>query len=347
MNNRLKTTKAVITGGAGFIGSHIAEELLIRGWRVTVIDDLSTGSLENIQHLLASPLSDPAESSLASSPSSLSKLPSSSNFDLSAEDNGKLQFIHGTITDLPFLQKHFSGIDYIFHEAAIPSVPKSVSDPLSSHEANLTGSLNVLLAARDNQVKKVICASSCAVYGDEPTLPKQEDMAPVPLSPYASTKLGMEYYCRVFSDIYHLSTVCLRYFNVYGSRQSPNSDYAAVIPKFIQRVQNGLAPVIFGDGEQSRDFIFVKDVVGANLLAAEGDARGVFNIGSGQRTSLNQLTRTILELCDRKDIPPIYERERPGDIKHSVADIGRAKSFGFVPKYSLCEGLEELLRKKV
>ncbi len=212
--------RAVVTGGAGFIGSHITEELVDRDCQVTVIDDLSSGKLSNVAHLLPE----------------------------------NMQFIQGSITDLSLLRKLFSGVDYVFHQAAIPSVPSSIDNPLASHDANLTGTLNVLLAARDNGVKKVVCASSVLVYGNERTIPKKEYMPPDPQSPYAVTKLAAEHYCEVFHQIYGLPTVCLRYFNVYGPRQSPYSEYAAVIPKFIQRIFMKKPPIIFGDGEQTRRF---------------------------------------------------------------------------------------------
>ena len=302
--------KAVVTGGAGFIGSHITEEMVRRGWRVIIIDDLSSGKIENVQHLLK---------------------------------ESQVDFVRGSISDLPLLQNLFAGADYIFHEAAIASVPASIDNPPAAHEVNITGSLNVLLAARDNKVQKVVCASSAAVYGNDPILPKEESMLPDPQSPYAVTKLAMEYYCRVFLQVYHLPTVCLRYFNVFGPRQNPNSDYAAVIPKFVQKVKAGQPPLIFGDGEQSRDFIFVNDVAAANLLAAESQAVGVFNIASGQRVNLNQLAQIIIELSGNKNLHPVYGNERQGDIKHSLADIRRAGSFGFHPQYGLREGLKELI----
>ena len=302
--------KAVVTGGAGFIGSHIAEEMVKRGWTVIIIDDLSSGKMENIQQLVKGP---------------------------------RVDFVRSSISDLPLLQKLFTGADYVFHEAAIASVPASIDNPHAAHEVNVTGSLNVLLAARDNKVQKVVCASSAAVYGNDPILPKEESMNPDPQSPYAVTKLAMEYYCRVFLQVYHLPTVCLRYFNVFGPRQNPYSDYAAVIPKFVQKVKAGRPPLIFGDGEQSRDFIFINDVVAANLLAAESQAAGVFNIASGQRVNLNQLAQIIIDLSGNKSLRPIYEKERPGDIKHSLADIRRAGSFGFHPQYGLMEGLKELI----
>jgi UDP-glucose 4-epimerase len=306
-----KGKKVLVTGGAGFIGSNLVEELIIRGAHVVIIDNISTGRKENIEHLLK---------------------------------NDNLDFIRGSITDLPLLQKASSQIDYVFHQAAIPSVPRSIENPLASNEANVTGTLNVLIAARDNGVKKVVYASSSSVYGDTPTLPKREDMVPNPQSPYALTKLAAEYYCSIFTRVYGLPTICLRYFNVYGPRQNPDSQYAAVIPKFIKSILQGKSPIIFGDGEQTRDFTFVKDVVSANLLAAGSAATGVFNIGRGERITLNQLTNLLLQFLNNKEIKPIYEKERPGDIKNSLADITKAHSFGYKPEYDIENGVSNTLR---
>lgn len=301
--------KAVVTGGAGFIGSHLAEELLKRRYKVIILDDLSTGRRENIEPIIA---------------------------------NSDVQFIEGSVTDLPLLNKLFQNVSYVFHLAAIPSVPRSIESPLASHNVNITGTLNVLLAAKDNKVKKVIYASSSAVYGDTPTLSKREDMPPNPQSPYAVTKLAGEYYCHVFHQVYGLPTICLRYFNVYGLRQDPNSQYSAVIPRFIQRVLDNKPPVIFGDGEQTRDFAFVKDVVGATILAAESDATGIFNISTGERISINKLAALIINLIGNS-VEPIHEELRFGDIRHSLADISKAKQFGCNPQYDLEEGLRETI----
>ncbi len=310
--------KVVVTGGAGFIGSHLAEELGRRGYQIIILDDLSTGKIENIAGLI------------------------NSINPITPQTQGT-EFIQGSITDLPLLQRLFQGVDYVFHQAAIPSVPRSVQNPQASHEANITGTLNVLLAARDNSVKKVIYASSSSVYGDTPTLPKKEDMTPNPQSPYAVTKLAGEYYCRVFQKVYALPTACLRYFNVYGPRQDPESQYAAVIPIFTKRLSEGKPPIIYGDGEQTRDFTFIKDVVGANILAAESEAAGVFNIGRGERITINQLVELVIGLAG-SNIGPIHEDSRTGDIKHSLADISKAKTFGYEPKYGLEEGLRETIR---
>jgi UDP-glucose 4-epimerase len=301
-------SKVIVTGGAGFIGSHLSDELVRRGHKVIILDNMSTGRMSNIEPFL-----------------------------------GKAEFVQGSVTDLPLLKKLFSGVDYVFHQAAIPSVPRSVKNPRASHNANITGTLNVLLAASDNGVKKVVYASSSSVYGESETLPKVEDMTPNPQSPYAVTKLAGEYYCKVFQEIYGLNTVCLRYFNVYGPRQDPDSPYAAVIPIFFNNALAGKPPVIFGDGEQSRDFTFVKDVAGVNILAAETKATGILNIGSSKRVTINHLARLIIELAGNTAIKPIYKDPRPGDIVHSLADISRAESFGYQPKYSLEEGLKETL----
>ena len=305
----MKKMKALVTGGAGFIGSHIAQELVARSYDVIVIDDLSTGKIDNIEELIS---------------------------------KAEIEFVLGNVTDLSLLKRISENVDYIFHEAAIASVPRSIDNPLVSHVVNVTGTLNVLMAAAGNHVKKVIYASSCAIYGNNSVVPNREDIAPDPQSPYAVTKLAAEYYCDVFNRVYGLPTICLRYFNVYGSRQDHNSQYAAVIPKFIQRILDGKSPVIYGDGEQSRDFVFVKDIVEANLLAAESEFRGVFNIGTGESYSLNQLA-DILARIKGSTIRPIYEAPRVGDVRHSVADISKAKMLDFNPKYKLESGLRQIL----
>ena len=302
-------SKVVVTGGAGFIGSNLLDKLVSQGYQVSIIDDLSTGKLPNIQSVL---------------------------------DSGKAEFFKGSISNLSLLKKVFSGARYVFHQAALPSVPRSVKDPKTSHDINITGTLNVLIAARDTDVKKVIYASSSSVYGDTPTLPKKEDMTPNPLSPYAVTKLAGEYYCNVFSGIYGLKTVCLRYFNVYGPRQDPNSPYAAVIPLFFHKALAGKSPIIFGDGEQSRDFTFVMDVAEANIQAAESDATGIFNLGNSQRATINQLAQIIINLTGNGKIEPLHKDRRPGDVVHSQADISRAMTaFNYNPKYTLEKGLKE------
>jgi UDP-N-acetylglucosamine/UDP-N-acetyl-alpha-D-glucosaminouronate 4-epimerase len=298
--------KYIVTGGAGFIGSHIVEAIA-GSHEVVVIDNFSSGKRGNLNGLK------------------------------------NVQSIEGSICDLPLLREAFSGADGIFHLAAIASVARSVDDPGATHETNLTGTLNVLLAARDCGVKKVVFSSSSAVYGDEPTLPKREDMPPVPLSPYAVSKLAGEYYCSVFSELFGLKTVSLRYFNVFGPRQDPMSEYAAVIPKFITRLLNHQPPLIFGDGKQTRDFVYVKDVVKANLLAMKSSKTGTFNIGSGERIDLNTLARTLAEIMDVK-ISPLYEKPRSGDIRDSVSDITAAKKIlGYQTSATLDKGLAETI----
>lgn len=300
--------KVVVTGGAGFIGSNLAEELL-KTHEVTVIDNLSTGRIENIEQI-----------------------------------KDKINFIQGSITDLDLLREAFLGSDTIFHQAAIPSVQRSVDNPLASNEANVDGTLKVLVAARDCDVRKVVYASSSSAYGDTPILPKKEDMKPNPKSPYAISKLAGEYYCRVFSEVYGLKTACLRYFNVYGPRQNPNSQYAAVIPRFITRILAHESPVIYGDGEQTRDFTFVKDVVKANILAMKSEGEGVFNIACGERVSLNMLAGKIMEITGIK-LDPTYDEPRQGDIRDSLADISSAgEKLGYKPGFELNLGLEETIK---
>ncbi|TES87688.1 MAG: SDR family oxidoreductase [Dehalococcoidia bacterium] len=301
--------KIVVTGGAGFIGSHLTAELVVQGYAVVVLDDFSTASDENITSL---------------------------------RQKENVELVQGSITDLPRLQKLFEGVDYVFHQAAMARVPRSIEDPLTVNQVNITGTLNVLLAARDNSVKKVVFASSSSVYGDTSVLPQREDLMANPLSPYALTKLTGEYYCTIFRQIYGLATVCLRYFNVYGPGQSPHSQYAMVIPAFIDRVARNLPPVIHGDGEQSRDFTFIQDVVQANILAAKSTAEGIYNIGSGRSITINQLAEKIIKLM-QKDLKPIHEKGRLGDVKHALADITKAKSFGYEPEWSLENGLKETI----
>jgi UDP-glucose 4-epimerase len=291
--------KYIVTGGAGFIGSHVVEAIA-GSHEVVVIDNFSSGKPENL---------------------------------IGLPDN--IRVIQGSITNLPLLKDAFRGADGIFHMAAIASVASSVDDPLSTHTTNITGTLNVLLAARICEVKKVVFASSSAVYGDEPTLPKREDMLPVPLSPYSVSKLAGEYYCKVFSELFGVKTISLRYFNVFGPRQDPLSEYAAVIPNFIIRLLDHQPPLIFGDGKQTRDFIYVKDVVQANILAMQSSATGIFNIGSGKSIDLNTLARTVAEVM-KVNLSPSYENPRSGDIRNSVSDITAAKkAFGYQTGYSL------------
>ena len=296
----------VVTGGAGFIGSHLAGELLHLG-RVTVVDDCSTGSPGNLGHL-------PPED---------------------------LQVLQGSVTDLPFLRRACEGADAVFHLAAIASVQKSLADPARDHEVNATGTLNVLLAARDTGVKKVIFASSAAVYGDAAVPPVDESRCPAPLTPYAASKVASEHLCAVFTARCGLETTVLRYFNVYGPRQDPCAEYAAVVPRFLVRALAGKPPVIYGDGTQTRDFVYVGDVVRATILALQRDASGVFNIGSGEATRVKDLARLAVAAAG-SGAEPVHESRRPGDILHSVASISRAGNvLGYRPRWTLPQGLAE------
>ncbi|NYE56951.1 SDR family oxidoreductase [Carboxydothermus ferrireducens] len=300
--------KFLVTGGAGFIGSHIVERLVRDGAEVVVLDDLSSGKEENLSEVL-----------------------------------DKITFIKGDVRDLDLLRNIVEDVDYIFHEAAMASVPASIDDPLKCHEVNVTGTINVLLAAKENGVKRVVYAASSAVYGNNETLPKKEDMYPEPLSPYAVSKYAGELYLQVFTRIYGIEAVGLRYFNVYGPKQDPNSQYAAVIPKFIDALLKGMPPTIYGDGLQTRDFIFIDDVVEANMLAltARGASGKVFNIACGERITLNRLYKVIKEIIG-VDIEPVYAEARVGDVRDSLADISLARNIlGFEPKVSLEEGLKK------
>lgn len=297
----------LVTGGAGFIGSHIAEALIKRGDRVRVLDNFATGKKENIAHLM-----------------------------------GKMEFVEADVRDYEATSRAMEGVNIVFHEAAIPSVPRSVADPLLNHEANVNGTFNVLLAARDAGVKRVVFAASSSAYGETEVLPKSESMLPTPLSPYAVAKLAGEFYCQVFTRAYGLETVALRYFNVFGPRQDPTSPYSGVISKFTTALLNNDTPVIYGDGEQSRDFTYIANVVDANLRAAEAaDASGgVMNIGISQRITLNQLLTELQKIIGTNLIPR-YEATRAGDVRHSLADISQAeKLLGYRPLVGLAEGLK-------
>lgn len=297
--------KYIITGGAGFIGSHIAEYLTPKH-EVIVIDNLFSGKMENI-----------------------SSLP--------------IRFKKGSITDISFLKNVFEGADGVFHQAAITSVPRSVKDPLPTNEVNISGTLNVLTAAKEMNVRKVVFASSSSIYGDTPVLPKTETMTPNPLSPYGISKLTGEQYCRVFSELYGLQTVALRYFNVFGPRQDPKSEYSAVIPKFITRILKNESPTIYGDGEQTRDFTFVKDVVLANVKAMESNIQGIFNVAYCQQISLNALASLIMEITGNT-VPILYDPPRPGDIHDSLADIRQIQNeLNYKPEYTVKSGLQETI----
>jgi len=300
-------TTYLITGGAGFIGSNIADRLVKEeGNKVKVLDNFSTGKIENISHLL-----------------------------------DRIELVEADIRDLDAVKKALEGVDYCFHQAALPSVERSIKDPLTSNEVNIKGTLNILIAAKDLGVKRVIYASSSSVYGDTPVLPKREDMSPSPLSPYAVTKLAGEQYCHLFYSIYGLPTISLRYFNVFGPNQDPTSTYAAVIPKFITSLLSGKEPMIYGDGGQSRDFTFVENVVEANILATKciTGLGETFNIACGQRVTINELAKSIDKILN-VNIKPIHLDPRPGDVRHSLADISKAQAcLGYEPKIGFEEGL--------
>ncbi len=298
----------LVTGGAGFIGSNLVKALVSQGEKVRVLDNFSTGKKKNLMDVL-----------------------------------DRIELIEGDIRDVEVVNRSVQGVDYILHQAALPSVPRSIADPKSSTSVNIDGTVNLLVADKDFGVRKFVMASSSSVYGDTPTLPKHENMHPNPLSPYALTKLADEQYCQIFSRIYGIKTVCLRYFNVFGPGQDPNSQYAAVIPKFIISLLQDLPPTVFGDGEQSRDFTFIENVVQANLLAARSDVSDwtPFNIACGQRISLNELLGELGAILSKK-VTPTYHAPRPGDVKHSLADIERAKKYlGFRPVVATREGLKK------
>src|SRR5438045_3421307 len=300
---------ALVTGGAGFIGSHIAAALTASGARVRVLDDLSTGHVENLDEI----------------------------------DGGDIDFIQGSVADKSLLAKVLEGVELVFHEAAIPSVPRSIEAPRQSHIASVDGTYHLLHAARDKGVRRVVYAASSSAYGDQPALPKSEHMPPDPLSPYAVAKLVGEYYCQVFTRVYNLETVSLRYFNVFGPRQDPTSQYSGVVSRFISALFGNEQPVIFGDGEQSRDFTYIDNVVAANLSAASAkDAAGkVINIANGERVTLNQLLSVLKELTGKTEVTAEYADARVGDVRHSLADISRArKLLNYESKVDLREGLK-------
>ena len=297
----------LVTGGAGFIGSHLTEELVRRGQRVRVVDSLITGKRQNLAHIPG------------------------------------VEFIEGDLADLAVAKRAVEGIDFVLHQAAIPSVPRSVQDPITSNTANIDASLNVLVAARDTRVKRVVYAGSSSAYGDAPTLPKVETMPTAPLSPYALQKLVAEQYCQMFTRLYGLETVTIRYFNVFGPRQDPSSPYSGVISLFISALCEGRQPTIYGDGGHTRDFTYVANVVDGVLRACEakGASGEVINVATGGRISLNQLFRTIRDLVGAR-VDPIYADPRPGDVRDSQADIEKARRLlGFEPKVGFDEGLKK------
>lgn len=302
---------ALVTGGAGFIGSHLTAALLASGARVRVIDNLSTGYRENLDEI-----------------------------------DGDIDFVHASITDQQSLARALQDVELVFHEAAIPSVPRSVNSPLETHESSVNGTFSLLLAARDLRVRRVIYAASSSAYGDQPESPKRENMRPGPLSPYAVAKLVGEYYCQVFTRSYGLETVSLRYFNVFGPRQDPGSEYSGVISRFVSALQSGERPVIYGDGEQSRDFTYISNVVDANLRAAQSNAANgkTINIGNGESVTINELLQTLKALSGKQNVTPEYRDARPGDVLHSLADLSLADSLlGYTPQVGLEEGLQRTL----
>ena len=305
------TGTVVVTGGAGFIGSHIASALSASGARVRVLDDLSTGHRENIDEI-----------------------------------GGDVDFIQGSVADESVLTKALDGAELVFHEAAIPSVPRSVAEPRQTHIASVDGTFSLLLAARDKKVRRVVYAASSSAYGDQPTLPKSEKMAPDPLSPYAVAKLVGEYYCQVFTRVYGLETVSLRYFNVFGPRQDPGSQYSGVVSRFISALFANERPVIYGDGEQSRDFTYIENVVAANLSAANapGAIGKVINVANGERVTLNELLAVLKELTGKQDVTAEYLEPRVGDVRHSLADITLARELlNYESKVDLREGLQRTI----
>jgi nucleoside-diphosphate-sugar epimerase len=304
--------KFLVTGAAGFIGSALARAILDRGDQVRGFDNLSTGKLENL-----------------------------------AEIRDRIDFRQADLRDQAAIQDACKGIDYVLHEAALPSVPRSVADPVSAHESNVTGTLNLLIAARDAGVKRVVFAGSSSAYGDQPTLPKHEEMLPNPISPYAANKVACEMYMHTFYRCYGLETVVIRYFNVFGPRQDANSQYSAVLAKFITLMLEGKRPTIFGDGEQSRDFTYIDNVVNGNLLAISAPKEKVcgkvFNMATGSTITLNQ-TFALLKKLIGFEGEPIHAAERAGDIKHSYSDIGRARqAIGYQPTVNFEDGLKRTI----
>lgn len=298
---------ALVTGGGGFIGSHLVKRLLREGQAVRVLDNFATGRRSNLDDVLAD-----------------------------------IELVEGDLQSYERVHNAVRGCDLVFHLGALPSVPRSVQDPLTSNATNVTGTLNVLLASRDEGVRRVVYASSSSIYGADPTLPKHEEMQSLPIAPYAVSKLSGESYCRAFHQVYGLESVSLRYFNIFGPGQDPESQYAAVIPNFISAALEGRSPIVHGDGEQSRDFTYIDNAVDANLLAAdaEGAAGQVFNIACGRRTSLNEIIAQLGALTG-KEVESTNTDPRPGDVRHSLADISKAHQIlGYDPVVDFEEGLK-------
>jgi len=305
------TTKVLVTGGAGFIGSNLADELLSQGARVSIIDDLSTGSIENLEDI-----------------------------------KGDFDFVEGSVNDDDALARAIEGCEIVFHQAALPSVPRSVENPVETHLACVDGTFNVLRTAKERGIRRFIYAASSSAYGDQPTLPKVETMRADPLSPYAVAKLTGELYCRSFANVYGMETFALRYFNVFGPRQDPSSMYSGVISRFIDALMTGKQPVIYGDGEQSRDFTYIANVVNANIAAAQATSGFgmTMNAANGDRISLNQLLETLKTITSQPTVRAEYLAARTGDVKHSQADNALAREH---LGYKELVGLEEGLRRTI
>ena len=305
------TSRVLVTGGAGFIGSNLSDELIRQGAKVVIIDNLVTGFRENLEEI-----------------------------------SGDFDFIEGDLNDSSSLSKAIEDVEIVFHEAALPSVPRSVDDPQETHDACVNGTFNLLLASKKAGVRRFIYAASSSAYGDQEVLPKVETMCPEPLSPYSAAKLVGEYYCSVFHQVYGLETLSLRYFNVFGPRQNPSSQYSGVVSRFIDALMTGERPVIYGNGEQTRDFTYISNITDANIKAAQTTfgLGGVANVANGERVSLNELFEVMKKVTGRDDVLPIYEAPRKGDVKHSQADNSRAREwFG----YEKLVGLEEGIAKTI
>jgi len=305
------TTKCLVTGGAGFIGSNLADELIRQGAKVSIIDSFVTGFRENLEEI-----------------------------------QGDFDFVEGDLNDDVALKKALDGVEVVFHQAALPSVPRSVENPQETHEACVNGTFNLLVKSKDSEVKRFVYAASSSAYGNQKSLPKVETMRAEPLSPYAAAKLMGEHYCGVFHHVYGLETISLRYFNVFGPRQNPASFYSGVISRFIDALMSGETPVIFGDGEQSRDFTYIANVVNANIKAAQtGSGFGQsINTANGERITLNELLDVLKEITGKEGVEADYQDERKGDVKHSQADNSKAiETYG----YEKLVGLEEGLQKTV
>lgn len=305
------TTKVLVTGGAGFIGSNLADELIRQGAKVKILDNFSTGFQENLDEI-----------------------------------KGDFDFIQGDLNDDDAVRKAVEGVDCVFHQAALPSVPRSVENPEETHQACVNGTFNLLLKAKEAGVKRLVYAASSSAYGDQPTLPKIETMRPEPLSPYAGAKLMGEYYCRIFSRVYGLETICLRYFNVFGPRQNPSSMYSGVISRFINDLMKDIRPTIYGDGEQSRDFTYIANVVDANIKASQ-TTKGigeVMNAANGERITLNELLEVLKKITGKNDVTADFQPERLGDVKHSQCSNALAVEY---LGYERLVGLEEGLQKTI